>query len=308
VLALLTASVLSSCMVEEKASLLSPVSLSGGGRKEKAAGFRILPAPLSRVEKMKEGGEPKREEEAAGKTKLAGVEAEAKAKAQEEALAAKAREREASKLARLEAKKKAEAERAMRQSSREVVSSASPGRRAVGFFSLLSPRSAHSPYQSEGHDIYVNEFLLPTLNPANAKIEVSLGEQRARVYRRDGGEKWLVIDTQISSGKPGHATSTGTYQIKEKLVAKQSSLYGTWVNSAGETVGSSSDSRSRPAGASQFVGAEMPYWMRINGGIGMHIGHVPGYPASHGCIRVPEAIQPLIYSKVGLGTQVTIFH
>ena len=150
-------------------------------------------------------------------------------------------------------------------------------------------------------------MLLPTLNPSNAKIEVSLSEQRARVYRRDGAAKVLIIDTQISSGKPGHATSTGTYHIKEKLVAKQSTLYGTWVNSSGQAVGGN-DSRSRPAGASRFVGADMPYWMRINGGIGMHVGYVPGYPASHGCIRVPEAIQPLIYSKVGLGTQVTISH
>ena len=52
----------------------------------------------------------------------------------------------------------------------------------------------------------------------------------------------------------------------------------------------------------------MPYWMRVTGGIGMHIGEVPGYPASHGCIRVPETIQPIIFSKVQVGTPVTITH
>lgn len=247
---------------------------------------------------------------------LAAAEAKAKAKAdkvaadkkaREDALAAKVQEREAAKLAKLEEKKKAEADRAARDASREVAALATSNRGGGGFFSLLSIGTTSKQYKSEGHDIFVNEMLLPTLNPSNAKIEVSLSEQRARVYRKDGAAKVLIIDTQISSGKPGHATSTGTYHIKEKLVAKQSTLYGTWVNSSGQAVGGN-DSRSRPSGASRFVGADMPYWMRINGGIGMHIGYVPGYPASHGCIRVPEAIQPLIYSKVGVGTQVTISH
>lgn len=244
---------------------------------------------------------------------LAAAEAKAKAKAdkvaadkkaREEALAAKVQEREAARLAKLEEKKRVEADR---DASREVAALANSNRGGGGFFSFLSIGTTSKQYQSEGHDIFVNEMLLPTLNPSNAKIEVSLGEQRARVYRRDGGEKVLIIDTQISSGKPGHATSTGTYQIKEKLVAKQSTLYGTWVNSSGQTVGGN-DSRSRPSDGSRFVGADMPYWMRINGGIGMHVGIVPGYPASHGCIRVPEAVQPLIFSKVGLGTQVTVMH
>jgi lipoprotein-anchoring transpeptidase ErfK/SrfK len=258
----------------------------------------------------------KKAEAAAEAAELAAAEAKVKAKAdkaaadkkaREDALAAKVQEREAAKLAKLEEKKKAEADRAARDASQDVAAVATSNRRGGGFFSLLSIGTTSKQYQSEGHDIFVNEMLLPTLNPSNAKIEVSLGEQRARVYRKDGGEKVLVIDTQISSGKPGHATSTGTYHIKEKLVAKQSTLYGTWVNSSGQTVGGS-DSRSRPSGGSRFVGADMPYWMRINGGIGMHIGYVPGYPASHGCIRVPEAVQPLIFSKVGLGTQVTIMH
>ncbi|MEM7700203.1 MAG: L,D-transpeptidase family protein, partial [Verrucomicrobiota bacterium] len=87
---------------------------------------------------------------------------------------------------------------------------------------------------------------------------------------------------------------------------KRSTLYGTWHSSSGATVQSSGDSRKRPSGGVRFVGAEMPYWMRITGGVGMHIGYVPDYPASHGCIRVPSNIQPLIYSKVGVGPEVTI--
>ncbi|MEM1442395.1 MAG: L,D-transpeptidase family protein, partial [Verrucomicrobiota bacterium] len=174
-----------------------------------------------------------------------------------------------------------------------------------GFFSRMAIGTP-SKYKSEGHDIYVNQRLLASLNSSNAKIEIDLSEQKARIYQTGGGSKNLVIETSISSGKSGHTTPTGSYRIKEKLVHKRSTLYGTWMNSSGATVRSSGDSRQRPYGGSRFVGAEMPYWMRITGGIGMHIGYVPNHPASHGCIRVPSAIQPLIYSKVGVGTPVTI--
>ena len=51
----------------------------------------------------------------------------------------------------------------------------------------------------------------------------------------------------------------------------------------------------------------MRYFMRLtDSGVGMHVGILPGYPASHGCIRLPAEIAPLIYSKVKLGTPVTI--
>ena len=90
--------------------------------------------------------------------------------------------------------------------------------------------------------------------------------------------------------------------------AEQSTLYGTWVDGGGNAVGGSSEVGRRPSGASRFVGADMPYWMRINGGIGLHVGIVPDQPASHGCIRVPASVQPLIYSKVDVGTPVTVTH
>ncbi len=239
----------------------------------------------------------------------------AEKKEREQKLAEKAEEAKKREEARLAAKKKADEEREARRlarqeredsGSREVAAVAERSS-GGGFFSRLAVGTP-SQYKSEGHDIFVNQRLLGSLSPANAKIEVDLSEQRARVYKTGSGGRQLVIDTAISSGKSGHTTPTGTFRIKEKLVHKRSTLYGTWMSSSGATVRSSGDSRQRPYGASRFVGAEMPYWMRINGGIGMHIGYVPNYPASHGCIRVPSAIQPLIYSKVGVGTSVTIKH
>ena len=56
-----------------------------------------------------------------------------------------------------------------------------------------------------------------------------------------------------------------------------------------------------------YVGASMPNFMRLtNNGLGMHIGIVPGYPASHGCVRVPRKIMPKVYEVVPRGATVTI--
>ncbi|MDF1811075.1 MAG: L,D-transpeptidase family protein [Verrucomicrobiales bacterium] len=141
------------------------------------------------------------------------------------------------------------------------------------------------------------------MNSSNSKIEIDLSDQRARVY--NGGT--LVIETQVSTGKSGFSTPTGRYSIREKLTEKKSGRYGTWFNAGGVQL-QGEDHFNPPPGASRFVGAEMPYWLRITGGIGMHIGFVPDGPASHGCIRVPSNVQPLIYSRVKVGTPVTITH
>lgn len=160
-------------------------------------------------------------------------------------------------------------------------------------------------YKSPGHYIHVDEKRLPGLHPGNSSIEIDLSDQRARVFKREGGTRELVIETQIASGKPGHTTPTGNYKITEKKVEKRSNIYGTWVDGNGEPVAEGTI-RKRPSGAAEFVGADMPYWMRFNGPIGMHIGYVPDGPASHGCVRFPEAIHPLIFSKVKVGTPVEV--
>jgi lipoprotein-anchoring transpeptidase ErfK/SrfK len=63
-----------------------------------------------------------------------------------------------------------------------------------------------------------------------------------------------------------------------------------------------------PSGGS-FVGAKMPYWMRLTGnGVGMHAGYIPnpGSPASHGCVRMPYDMVTKLYSIAPVGTPVTI--
>ncbi len=290
----------------DKADALEARKLAYAKKKEDAAKKKADEAEARKLAYTKKKEEAaKRAEEANDKAiaeKRLKDKATADAERKQEIAAAKEK-KERDRAAKIAAKRKVELDRESRESNE--VAAVANRRGGGGFFSRLSV-STPTKYKSEGHYIEVNQRLLPSLDPSNAKIEIDISEQRARIYKSVAGHDQLVIETQISTGKSGHGTSTGTFRIKEKLVAKRSTLYGTWVSSAGSTINSNGDSRSRPGGASHFVGAEMPYWMRINGGIGMHIGYVPGYPASHGCIRVPPVIQPLIYSKVGVGTSVTI--
>lgn len=65
-----------------------------------------------------------------------------------------------------------------------------------------------------------------------------------------------------------------------------------------------------PAGG-RFIGARMPYWMRITGyGVGMHAGPIPhpGSPASHGCIRLPSSMAETIFQNASVGSRVTIMN
>ena len=90
-------------------------------------------------------------------------------------------------------------------------------------------------------------------------IVISIGKQTVSIY--DGTQK--IATSPISSGMPGHDSPTGVFSILEKNRYHYSNLYG---------------------------GAPMPFMQRVtNSGVAMHQGVVPGYPASHGCIRLPAA-------------------
>jgi lipoprotein-anchoring transpeptidase ErfK/SrfK len=50
----------------------------------------------------------------------------------------------------------------------------------------------------------------------------------------------------------------------------------------------------------------MPYFLRIQGGTGLHAGYLPGYPASHGCVRLPEGMALKFFEDASVGTPVEI--
>lgn len=173
-------------------------------------------------------------------------------------------------------------------------------------------RDYQYPGSTASQNAVVNDEVLARTNSSNSRIVIDLGEQKARLYRMAGGQRELAVETAISTGREGHHTPAGEFSVIEKLREKNSSLYGSWVDGAtGALLQGDGDSRRRPSGgvSPEFQGAPMPYWLRITrDGVGMHVGYVPNYPASHGCIRVPRRIQPLIYERVKVGTPVTIQH
>ncbi|MFZ0711365.1 MAG: L,D-transpeptidase family protein [Terrimicrobiaceae bacterium] len=146
--------------------------------------------------------------------------------------------------------------------------------------------------------------VLEKATPDNVSIYVSLSKQR--VYLRVGDE--IAVDSPISSGKRAGMTPSGTFKILEKDADHRSSLYGDFVNRSGRVVRSGVSTRidSAPSGT-VYRGAPMRWFMRLtNEGVGMHTGILPGYPASHGCVRLPEEIAKLFYSKVKIGTPAAV--
>ncbi|MBP84481.1 MAG: hypothetical protein CMO61_11610 [Verrucomicrobiales bacterium] len=325
----------SACTVDEGASLTKPSTLASKTKSRSSTAERgngpswseqMAQAKEEREEraaKMKEARDQKlaakRKEDEANARKLAAErraeevkkkalaekqarELAALKKAKVEELAKKKLEEEKRRQSRITARKRAEEARAREAA---LAAAENRSRRSSGsFFSVFG--SASNQYKGKGNGVYVNRLGLSGLAPSNAKIEIDLSDQKARVYRAVGSKRQLVIETRVSTGKSGYSTPTGTYRVQEKRTEKRSTLYGSWVNSSGSIVRSSGEAWDRPAGGARFIGAEMPYWMRVNGSIGMHVGDVPNFPASHGCIRVPSSVQPLIFSKVGLGTEVKI--
>jgi lipoprotein-anchoring transpeptidase ErfK/SrfK len=149
----------------------------------------------------------------------------------------------------------------------------------------------------------INKSLADVINPDNSNVVISIAKQRA--YLMVGDQ--IYIDTPISSGKRAGMTPTGNFKITEKDPNHRSSLYGDFVDKRGRVVrgGISLKVDSAPSGT-RYVGAPMKWFCRFNGAIGMHVGKLPGYPASHGCVRLPEEIAPLIYEKVKVGTIVEV--
>jgi lipoprotein-anchoring transpeptidase ErfK/SrfK len=185
---------------------------------------------------------------------------------------------------------------------------------------IRDPNSSYYTAQWDGnrsgspeHHVTINQAVLNTVTPSNSRLEIDLREQKARLYKVEGDWRMVSLETPISTGREGYRTPSGEFTVLEKLADKKSTLYGSWVDrNTGALLEEDGDSRHPPSGGRwdpQFNGAPMPNWLRLtNDGIGMHIGYVPEYPASHGCIRVPRKAQDLIYQKVRVGTPVTIRH
>jgi lipoprotein-anchoring transpeptidase ErfK/SrfK len=150
----------------------------------------------------------------------------------------------------------------------------------------------------------VNQSLLKQATQDNTHIVVSIPKQRAFLMIGDQ----IVADGPVSSGKRGHETPRGHFTVMEKDPNHHSSLYGDFVDGSGRIVraGVSAHIDSAPSGT-HFAGAAMKWFLRLTGeGVGMHIGILPGYPASHGCIRESVDGAKLFYDHAKVGTPVDV--
>ncbi len=118
-----------------------------------------------------------------------------------------------------------------------------------------------------------------TVAPVNQDpltLIVSLGKQKVDVYRGTA----LVETSKISSGAPGYETRAGVFSILEKHRHHRSNLYSN---------------------------APMPWMQRMTwSGTALHGGVLPGYPASHGCVRLPFSFAPKVFQMTNVGENVVV--
>ena len=152
--------------------------------------------------------------------------------------------------------------------------------------------------------IVVNKSIYDNLTSDSAHVIVNLTKQRAYLLNADQ----IAIDSPISSGKRVGMTPMGHFSVLEKDKNHKSSVYGNFCDKSGRIVraGVSLKIDSAPSGT-HYEGAPMLWFMRLTGdGVGMHVGILPGYPASHGCIRMPTQGAEMFYAKVKVGTPVVV--
>jgi hypothetical protein len=145
-------------------------------------------------------------------------------------------------------------------------------------FCLLSLGGVSVAAQERGAQLKPGEFRwTPERSPAGPVVVlVSVPEQMAYVYR-NGIEIGM---SSVSSGKPGHETPAGVFTILEKDVDHHSSTYNN---------------------------APMPYQERLTwDGVALHAGRLPGYPASHGCVRLPYEFSKLLFGVTAMGGTVIV--
>ncbi|MBA2586603.1 MAG: L,D-transpeptidase [Chthoniobacterales bacterium] len=138
---------------------------------------------------------------------------------------------------------------------------------------------------------------------AGLSVEIDLQQQMAYLVRG----RHLVLSSPISTGRYGHLTETGSFQIIEKERNHFSSMYGKIVDARGYTIVSDADADMKVPRGGKFIPAPMRYFMRFHSATGMHAGYLPGYAASHGCVRMSEDRAIVFFNTIEVGTPVHVF-
>jgi lipoprotein-anchoring transpeptidase ErfK/SrfK len=144
---------------------------------------------------------------------------------------------------------------------------------------------------------------IPLGASAQYSVQLDLSEQKA--YLLYNGR--ATMESPICTGRSSHSTPTGSFRVERKDLNHVSSIYGRIVDRRGRTVVADADvDMPTPRGA-KFVNAPMHYFVQFAPGIGLHAGYLPGYPASHGCVRLPEQNAIAFFRAVEVGAPVIVF-
>jgi hypothetical protein len=136
-------------------------------------------------------------------------------------------------------------------------------------------------------------------------VVLDLSDQKAFFYK--GGT--LAGVSMICSGDENHPTETGNFKITQKNQFHKSNLYGDFVDAAGNVVVANvAVQKDKAPPGTRFECSKMTHFMRFNGGAGMHEGFMAGYPASHGCVRMPTRMAEIFFNNVNPGTPVRVQH
>jgi hypothetical protein len=145
---------------------------------------------------------------------------------------------------------------------------------ALPFAVLPEPALAQKKKRSEPAKAEQSEKLVAPVGPLTAVI--SIGSQKVTVFSKDG----VVARSAVSTGRSGYETPQGVFSILEKKREHFSNLYDD---------------------------APMPNMQRITwSGVAMHAGNLPGYPASHGCIRLPHGFSDRLFGLTRVGMRVIV--
>lgn len=142
--------------------------------------------------------------------------------------------------------------------------------------SPIQPQTQRTGWQDVHQDAYINHDLLAASKGAKKKIIIDVSKQRAYLIV----DNTIALDTAVSTARSGKYTPRGEFKITERVKSgKTSTIYG----------------------------CSLPYWQRLDESpVGLHVGDLPGYPASAGCVRLPESVAPILFENTASGVTVQI--
>ena len=144
--------------------------------------------------------------------------------------------------------------------------------------------------------------LCANLSAQQVAVTINLTEQTAYLFE-DGR---VAFVSPIASGKDGWGTPTGSFRVTKKDLNHQSGNFGLISDSHGRIVNPNATPGSYVSPGCHYMPAPMPYFMEFRKYVGMHAGYLPGYPASHGCVRMPRDLAADFFARVRVGTPVKV--